>query len=250
MKLYLYPFLFVITLVACSTPQRGFNPAKVSYSQMRITDKTNKDANLVKLLAPYKDSVNNSMNGVIATLQNTMEKRQPEGSLGNFVTDAQLIMGAEKFKRKVDLSIVNNGGIRLQELTAGAITRGKIFELMPFDNELIMLTMSGKNVQQLLDTTSKKGGWPISGTTYTIENKKATNILIGGAPIDEFATYNVVLSDYLANGGDNLDFLKALPRVQKGYLLRDAIIDYVTKLNISNPTGIPLPTMGRIVYIK
>ena len=110
--------------------------------------------------------------------------------------------------------------------------------------------MSGKNIQQLLDTTSKKGGWPISGASYVIENSKATNVFIGGAPLDEFGTYNVIISDYLANGGDNLEFLKALPRVQKGYLMRDAILEYVAKLNLSNPTGIGMPTMGRVTYAK
>jgi 2',3'-cyclic-nucleotide 2'-phosphodiesterase (5'-nucleotidase family) len=63
-----------------------------------------------------------------------------------------------------------------------------------------------------------------------IKDKKAMNVMVGGKPLDPNAVYSVVNSDFVANGGDNADLLKVLPRDTKGYLMRDALFDYINKL--------------------
>ena len=107
---------------------------------------------------------------------------------------------------------------------------GKIFELMPFDNILVLQKLKGSELQQLLDLIAARGGWPVAGMTMQIKDKKAINVMVGGKPLDPNAVYSVVNSDFVANGGDNADLLKALPRDTKGYLMRDALFDYINKL--------------------
>ena len=63
-----------------------------------------------------------------------------------------------------------------------------------------------------------------------IKEKKAVNIMIGGKPLDPNATYTLVNSDFVANGGDNADMLRDVPQITNGYLMRDAIFDYIKKL--------------------
>ena len=182
---------------------------------------------MLLLLGPYSDSVNKSMNNVIGHAAEMLEKQQPEGSLGNFMTDAILYAAAKQFNVPVDAAFVNYGGVRITQLPKGPVTRGKIFELMPFDNLLVLQQLTGAQLQQFLDYTAARGGWPMAGISMGIENKKAVNVTVGGQPLDPAKTYAVVNSDYVVNGGDDANLLKNIPQINKGYLMRDAILDYV-----------------------
>ena len=170
------------------------------------------------------------MNDVVGVATVSMDKKQPEGTLGNFMVDAFIAMAAEQYNTKVDVAIVNFGGIRLTQLAAGNVTTGKIFELMPFDNVLILQKVKGSALQEFLNIAAERGGWPVAGMTMQIKNKKAINVIIGGKALDPNAVYTVANSDFLANGGDNADMLRTIPQISNGYLMRDAILDYIKKL--------------------
>jgi len=189
-----------------------------------------KDSVLLACLQPYSSNVNKTMNNVVGVATISLDKKQPECTLGNFMVDAFLTMAAEKYNTSVDVAFLNFGGMRLTQLPAGDVTNGKIFELMPFDNLLILQKMKGHVLQQLLDLTASKGGWPVAGITMQIKDKKAVNVMIGGKPLDPDATYTTVNSDFVANGGDNADMLRTIPQISNGYLMRDAIFDYIKKL--------------------
>jgi 2',3'-cyclic-nucleotide 2'-phosphodiesterase (5'-nucleotidase family) len=63
-----------------------------------------------------------------------------------------------------------------------------------------------------------------------IKNKKAVNIMIGGKPLNRETIYTMANSDFIANGGDNAEMLRPIPQITNGYLMRDAIFDYIVKL--------------------
>lgn len=219
--------LVVLTGISCST---SYQSQGLLYRGYRISDSLQKDPSLQSLLQPYSDSVNKSMNDVVGFNEKSLDKKSPESTLGNFMVDAFLIMAKEKYNVPVDIAILNYGGIRLTQLPAGDVTRGKIFELMPFDNLLILQKVKGDVLQQFLDLTAGKGGWPVAGMTMQLKDKKAVNVMIGGKPLDPTATYTMVNSDFLANGGDNADMLRPIPQITNGYLMRDALFDYIIKL--------------------
>ena len=154
----------------------------------------------------------------------------PECELGNFLTDAYLHMAKEKYKTNVDAAVMNYGGIRINQLAKGEVTRGKIFEIMPFDNLLILQKLKGTVVQEFLDIIAADGGWPVSGITMQIKNGKAVNVLIDGKPIEPEKIYSIANSDYVANGGNDANMLKDIPQLSNGYLMRDAIFDYIKYL--------------------
>ena len=219
-----YSLLIVLLFaVSCKT---SYQTSAVQYKDYRINTKQPANSEINDLLKPYSDSVNKSMNDVVAVAGITLDKKQPEGPLGNLLADAMLAKAKEKYKTSVDACFMNSGGIRLPSIPAGNITRGKIFELSPFDNIIVLLKVDGKTLQQFLDTAAMKGGWPTAGCTYQLKDKKAINIKVGGNSVTDNGQYTIALVDYLANGGDNCDMLKKIPQQNNGYLLRDAIIEY------------------------
>lgn len=220
----------VLLLFVTGSCHTTYKSTSVHFTDYRIQNGSKIDSGLNAMIVPYGNEVNKSMNEVLGVAPVSMEKKQPECDLGNYMVDAFFIMAKEKYAVQIDGAVFNYGGIRLTQLPAGNVTRGKIFELMPFDNLLLIQKIKGDVLQLFLDHTAAGGGWPLAGITMQIKDKKAVNVLIGGKPLDPAATYTIANSDFLANGGDNADMLRAVPRETNGYLMRDALLDYTTRL--------------------
>jgi 2',3'-cyclic-nucleotide 2'-phosphodiesterase (5'-nucleotidase family) len=229
-KFFLFQPLLVFTFLVTSC-HTTYQSQSVKYQDYRITQKQPASNEITALLKPYSDSVNNSMNGVVAVAGMTLEKKQPEGTLGNVLADAMLLMAKEKYQTNIDGALINFGGIRLPSIPSGDIALGKIYEVAPFDNIIVLLKLNGRLLQQLLNHIAAKGGWPCAGMSWQIKNKSAVNIIIAGNALDENKEYSIALLDYIANGGDDCEMLKTIPQQNNGYLFRDAVIDYFAKLN-------------------
>ncbi|MBP6432738.1 MAG: 5'-nucleotidase C-terminal domain-containing protein [Ferruginibacter sp.] len=236
-KINIYFSLFFLSALFFSC-QTFYQPQSVQYKDYRLTNYFNKDSAMQAALKPYSDSVNKSMNDIIVVSEIELEKKQPEGNLGNLMADAMLSMAKEKYKQSVDAAFINFGGIRQNAIPAGNITRGKLFELAPFDNIIVLQKVSGKILQEFLDHISGRGGWPTAGMQWQIKNlptgqagKKAINVKVGGNAISESSTYTIALVDYVANGGDDCAMLKTVPQTNNGMLFRDAIIEYLNRMN-------------------
>ncbi len=223
-----FPVLFFFfSGLSCNT---SYQSQSLQYKSYRINEGQQKDSSLLSFLQPYSSKVNRTMNDVVGVADESLDKIQPECTLGNFMADAFLSMATEKYSIKVDAALLNYGAMRLTQLPAGNVTNGKIFELLPFDNLLLLQKLKGDVLQQLLDLTAAKGGWPVAGITMQIKEKKAVNVTVGGKPLDPAATYTIANSDFIANGGDNADMLRTVPQITNGYLMRDAILDYIKKM--------------------
>lgn len=245
--LSIYVLLFaVVCSTACNTT---YQAQSVQYKSYRITPSQKSDSAAALLMKPYGERVNATMNEVIGVAAISLDKAQPECTLGNFMVDAFLELARQKYNTHVDIAFVNYGGIRLTQLPAGNVTTGKVFELMPFDNLLILQKIKGSVLQQVFDLAAEKGGWPIAGATMQIKNKKAINITVGGKPLDLNATYTIANSDFIANGGDNADMLRAVPQITNGYLMRDAILDYI-KWQKSNGKNISGTIENRVTHAQ
>lgn len=228
MKKFCFAFLFLAVVsqlfLACDPT---YVPRSINHRRHSISPLVKEDSALLRLIRPYGDSVKNKMEQVVGVLDVNLEKAMPSSSLGNFMVDAYLTMARKKFAQPIAAALVNYGGIRLNQLVAGPITRGKVFELMPFDNLLVLQELTGSQLQSFLDLTAARGGWPVAGLTMRIKNKKAVDVLVGGEPLVPQKKYWIVNSDFVASGGDNASMLKMLPQVSKGYLVRDALFDYI-----------------------
>jgi len=229
-KFILYQPFFVVLLFNISC-RSAYQTESVQYNEYRITQNSSSANKMTALLKPYSDSVNKSMNDEIAVAAVTLEKKQPEGTLGNVLADAMLIMAREKYQTAVDASFINYGGIRLSAIPKGSILRGKVFELSPFDNIIVLLTLNGKVLQQFLNHIAARGGWPCAGISFQVKDKVAVNVKIAGKAFDIDKNYVIALADYVANGGDDCVMLKNISQQNNGYLFRDAVLNYFSKLN-------------------
>ena len=226
-----------------------FIPVQNEYDNYRISQADPRDSALSLQMKPYRDSINKTMNDIVGFAPSTLEKKSPEGSLGNFMTDAMLYGARQRFNLPIDVAFTNTGGIRINQIPQGNVTRGKIFELMPFDNLIVVQELTGSQLLEFLNMTAARGGWPVAGLTMQIKDKKAVNVKINGQPLVADKTYLVANSDYVANGGDDASVLRRIPQLNKGYLLRDALFDYIDHL-MQQGKGITAKEENRVSHAQ
>ena len=187
------------------------------------------DSSIQQQILPYQLKIQDSMNQQIAELEDQLIKETPEGNLGNFVCDALFKKHVDYLAedlQKADFVLLNNGGLRTN-VPAGTLTIGKLFELMPFDNELVIVTLDSSSMAQLLDFIAKKGGMPVSQLNLKIQNNSVTDVSVGNVQLDKQKNYKVLTSDYLVNGGDNMLFFKnSVYKLYLKKLIRTVLIEY------------------------
>ncbi|RYD75491.1 MAG: hypothetical protein EOP53_16385 [Sphingobacteriales bacterium] len=242
-------------LAACTTiTQTQLTDKKTQ--QYPVNNSVTENAKVKNEIQPYKDSLDKIMNRVLGVSAQMMDKGQPESALGNFVSD--LILDYVNNRPCVDsgkciggdIAFFNNGGFR-NSLPKGNITVQNVYELMPFDNEVVILEMPGKQVNELMKFIAESGGIPVAGMRMEIRKHFPANIYIGKLKFDSTKTYRVVTSDYLANGGDKFFFLqdKNVKRTDLHIKLRDVILESIPlKAKIQNP--LKAEKDGRITVVE
>jgi 2',3'-cyclic-nucleotide 2'-phosphodiesterase (5'-nucleotidase family) len=186
-------------------------------------------------LQPFHDTLDARMNTVLVKSPRRLSKGVPESELGNLMADIMREMGQERYKKLVDVAITNNGGIRT-DLPAGNITLGNVYEVMPFDNELVVITLTGETMKKVIDYLAQRKE-PQSGLKLVIDKatNKPTEALIGGKPLDLNKSYTLITSDYMAISSD----MAAIVKTNQGYhvlqyLMRDAMADYLRRKGQQN----------------
>ncbi|MEC8757264.1 MAG: 5'-nucleotidase C-terminal domain-containing protein, partial [Bacteroidota bacterium] len=194
---------------------------------------------LDSLLLPYQEFLFDSMAQPIAQVAEDLLKADANGKLGILMSKAMINRAENILNQKVDCAFMNRGGIRVPVLKAGPLALGRVYELMPFDNYLVVLEIPGDSLQKVLDVIALKGGWPAYGISYKIDDDGATDVKIDSIPIDGQKIYQVALSDYIANGGDKMTILKQFEQKNTGLGLRDAFIEYFIMINQAGQVIMP-----------
>jgi len=208
----------------------------VSVSFTVIADSIPEEEALEALVAPYRERMERETGEVIGRTEVPLTEAVPEGTLGNFAADAMLWAARRHASEPVDMALTNNGGLRVP-IPPGPITLGQMFEVMPFENMLSLLTLSGAQVVELANQIAAMRGEPIAGFSFRIQEeggvRRARDIRVAGEPVDPQARYRLVTNDYLANGGGTLTPLhNALAREDLPVLIRDAFTEYVRAMGV------------------
>ncbi|HEY4651215.1 MAG TPA: 5'-nucleotidase [Pontibacter sp.] len=204
--------------------------ASLGQTDLPVDSTLTTDPEAEALIAPYREQVSSKMSEVVGTAPAELRKGDYESPLGNFVVDLLLVQTSKLMNQPVDMAQTTNGGLRVP-IPAGPVNMGNIFELMPFENEVVLLTLDGQATKELFDFAARTKISPIANATYTVQNGQATNVKIGGKPLDLNRTYTIVTSDYLAGGGDNMVmFKKALKSEKVGMMMRDMIVKHIREL--------------------
>ena len=208
-------------------------------------------------LKAYKDSlIKENINEVINYSNKTLEVGCPEGLLGNFICDLSL----HSYKKMnyssiiADFCVLNNGGLRAP-ISKGPVTQANIFELMPFENYLVVVELNTEKMKLLLkyilerskDCSSRKSGVPVSGIRISIQENIIKRCMINNRELESKKTYHVLTTDYLASGGDNMLFFEDCKQFPTGILLRNIISEYIKNIG-SNNIKIDAQLDGRIEF--
>ncbi len=219
---------------APTAPAVSARPDTLAASYTVISDALAGDPALEALAAPYRRQVEARVAEVLGTAAQTLTEGSPEGSLGNFAAEAMLAAAAAA-GAPANMALTNNGGLRVP-IFAGPVTVGDLYELMPFENMLVVLTLSGVGIDSLAQQIAREGGEPVAGLSFVLDGRRAREVRIGGRPLDPAATYRVATSDYLAGGGaDYTAFDGASDRQVLSVTLRDAFIQHVRRLGTLTP---------------
>lgn len=159
------------------------------------------DAELAETLKPYRASVDSIMGLKVAASGVVLDSQR----LQNLFADQLKQLGDNLAGgKKVDLAIINKGGIR-RELPKGIITEGMIITTLPFNNHAEVLEIKGGDLMEAFDVMASRGGDAVSSEVRAVfdpETGRCVSITIAGSPIDPERTYRIATIDYLANGGD------------------------------------------------
>ena len=238
-------FIVFLGLIGC----KQSIPAQYSSSTTEVNEQYKADSDIQEFIEPYKDSLDAQMNEVIGSFAHEMVKAKPESALGNFMSDAMQTYYNALYggNSPADFAFTNYGGIRLQHIPAGEFTVESMFELMPFENEVVAVEIPGNVVQELFERFANDNGWPVSDNLrLTIANQQLISATINGEPVDPEKTYTVLTSDYVANGGDGMDMLTDLTKKRVGIKLRDLFIAYA-EWKQEQGEEIHAPITGRII---
>ena len=146
-------------------------------------------------------------------------------------------------KAGVQIAMTNGGGLRVP-IPAGKITAGILYEVMPFDNTLYTMKLSGADVKANIEhgIMNDDIGWvAISGVkvVYNPEaeagNRITSMVLEDGTPIEMDKYYTVVTNDFMFTGGDNYNFENSKDGLNTFIPIRDALMDAVQKAGIISP---------------
>lgn len=219
----------VLILAACRSRE-----TTVEYDAIPMNDSIADEPSAEAMIEPYRDSLELTMNTVLVKNKEELTRGIPESTLGNLIADLLLERAVTEMPDSVYplICLVNIGGLRV-DLPQGEVTVRKVFELMPFENELDIIKLSPQKMQEMIAYLKAKGGQPISGMNLKITSDDH-ECYISGKPLKESQSYYVATSDYLADGGDSMDFFKEPEaRIKTGIKIRDAIMDHFRIVGLS-----------------
>ena len=190
------------------------------------------------MIAPYRSRMESHLSEVLAEATGLFVKADPEGALDNLVADAVLDGARELSRDTVHVALVNDGGLRVP-IAKGPVLMRHTYELLPFENYITVLTLTGTQLERLADEVARSNGEPVAGWSMVLEGEDATRVLVGGTPIDPRGSYRVATVDYLADGGGTWSVLWEPTahddREDLTVLIRDVFVEYIRERGVISP---------------
>jgi 2',3'-cyclic-nucleotide 2'-phosphodiesterase (5'-nucleotidase family) len=172
-------------------------------------------------------------------------ERMTRDEVGDLIADAQRAAGGG------DVAVMNRGGVRAA-IDSGTATYGSLFEVAPFANTLVRITLPGSALRRYLERIAGRGRQAdhLSGVVVTVDlarrsGSRITSVRMSdGREFDPAASYRLVMSDFMASGGDGLQVSEGADRVEAlGIVDLDALIAWLR----AQPSPVRPPTDRRIV---
>jgi 2',3'-cyclic-nucleotide 2'-phosphodiesterase (5'-nucleotidase family) len=216
-------------------PSTAGAPGRVSETE--VNSSIPDDPTVDKMLVAYSPKVR-ELEVLVGKLRGELKKGgMGAGSLGNFVADGMRTQASLKLSKPIDLAVMNGGGLRRNTISEGELRARDIFELLPFENALVTMELTGEQLMKLLGVVVRGEAQSGARITYIVKADKSAELESAKLldkdrheiEIDPKAIYSVVTIDYLINvGGPRYAILREGKNTRPlGITLRDAMIAYV-----------------------
>lgn len=238
---HLFFLLFIGVFFSCK--QSNLQLTKIEAKRIEVNDSIPKDTEIDAFIKPFKEHIDKDLDSVISYSVNTYSKTDGalNTAIGNYMADAVYDEANPVFKNRtgheIDMVLLNHGGIR-SILSKGNITKRTAFELMPFENSIVVVALKKPQLDSLLIYLCQaKRAHPISKLKLTLDTDfNLVEAKIKGNTIDPNKIYYVATNDYLYNGGDNMTFFKTNDSLYVlDYKIRNALIDNFIKNDTIKP---------------
>ena len=235
--------ILVGLVFCCFSCKDNFHLNKIEAARLEINSQIKEDSLINNFIEPYRLDVNKNLDSVLAFSIDTYSKNDGElnTAIGNLMADAVLKESNPVFKSKtqesIDFVLLNHGGIR-SVLPKGPITARSAYQLMPFENSVVVAKLKGVVIKELVNyLRNAKRAHPISGLTIKVDTDyQLLEAQINGEFINDEHYYNVATNDYLYNGGDNMSFFQKSDTLHiLNYKIRNILIDYFSKNDTIRP---------------
>lgn len=267
--------LAALTLLACSCHEYTFTWEKYRMDGHRTGVTAPNAENVPQTLGTVNDSIYNAPNGtvwqqgsatyavandliavqplmkdlktVVGSATRDMVAYAPESELSNWWVDTMMADVARLTKKKVDVGVLNFGGIRTS-LSQGEILLDDFVSMFPFKNDLVYVALKGSDLQEVFNTIAASRPFVLGGVKMVVKQHQIDTLLVGGKPIDPNKVYGVATVDFLLDGGDGLTVGKNAKELKDTDVrVIDAVLADIYKLQAA---GKPLEyfTDGRLTY--
>lgn len=241
MKFKLISILSITILL--SSCKQDYYLTKIEGKQIAVSDTLEKDASYEDMIKPFRESVNKDLDNVISYAPETYTKNDGEfnTAIGNLMADIVYEQANPIFNKRtgknIDAVILNHGGIR-SIISKGNITTRTAFEVMPFENSIVVVELKGRQLDSMMVYLSKaKRAHPVNGVKLKLDKDfNITQALVKGQPIKADKTYYLATNDYLYDGGDRMRFFRPNDSAYVlDYKIRNAMVDYFKKVDTIRP---------------
>jgi len=231
---------FLLLIFSCQSS----HISKIEGKRLTINENLNANQDIENFIKPYRARINNTLDSVISYAPETYSKSDGElnTAIGNLMADAVYSEGNPIFKQRtgknIDFVLLNHGGIR-SIISKGNITSRTAYEIMPFENSVVVAALKGAQINEMFNYLSKaKRAHPVSNQLQLTLDKdfEISSASVNGQPIDTLKTYYVATNDYLYNGGDRMTFFHPNDGLDVlDYKIRNILIDNFKKTDTLNP---------------
>ena len=201
------------------------------------------DEAVLDAVKAWKEKTAKEMEAVVATASSRLARsRWTESAAGDWIADCLREAG------RTEAAFINSGAVR-SDLPEGPVTRRALFELMPFDDDLVTMRMSGRQIREALEhgVSGRHGVLQVSGVALTYDpaalpGQRVLSVELGGKPLKDERAYTVSVNAYLADGGDGFSsFIGAADVKDRRRTVRDVLEGCARKVSRLAP-----PASGRL----
>ena len=233
-----------------------------------VTRTVDRAADLTELVTKYKTLSAPLANRVIGKITADITRSANpagESALGDVIADGQLLATAPAALGGAVMAFMNSGGIRADFTFAqisggeqpGEVTYGEAFNVQPFGNSLVTMTLNGAQIDTLLEQQFDN---PVAGQSRILQvsngfnyvwsvsaptGSKVSSITLNGMAISPGTNYRVTVNSFMAEGGDNYFVLRDGTSRLGGEVDTDALEKYFQ----ANPGGVAPGPQNRITRI-